>query len=343
MLASLGLPDCALSQPQQYHCVSCGKPITSQAVVIEGKLFHPECFKCAACGKPISGDYLKDAAGKFYHPSCLQAKERVVCTYCGKSITDPNFTNFEGKTYHNECYKDFVAKRCDVCGDVLDGMTITDYWGNRFHARHAKEFPVCVVCGRLIARDGVEIEPNRKICSICAETAVKSPERARELLESVRDRMARIGIVIKTLGLRVQLVKVEELDDGKHLSATAHNYGSIQWNGGKPKSGDETALIRVLTGLPEDLTRGVIAHELMHIWQHENGVETASAEIREGSANWASSLIYSQLGNERGKFFIGGMTKSDDPIYGGGYRKVAKYADSEGIEATLQMLKDEAR
>ncbi len=330
----------ALAQ-KNYFCVSCGKEILTQAAVIDGKFYHPECFVCAACKKPIQDDYVRDKEGRYYHRACAQNKTQIpICGHCYKPITETNYISFKEKSYHTSCYQNSVAPRCDICGEPLDNAAITDFWGTRFHPRHAKEFKICVVCGRLIERDGREIEPERWMCPICWQTSVETPERARELLEIVREQLASTGIVVKTLGLRIVLETSEQLRAGRRPggSGTAHAYAGIKWNSGSAKIGDETATLKVLTSLPEDLLRGVIAHELMHIWQHENSVDTAPLEVREGSANWASSLIYGQLRNERGRYFIGGFEKSNDPLYGVGYRDVEKYADSHGVEGVLQML-----
>jgi hypothetical protein len=287
-------------------------------------------------------DYLRDEQGKYYHKSCLERQQQQVCAYCGKPITERNYISYQDKSYHSDCYKQFVAPRCDICGEPLGDAAITDYWGTRFHPKHAKEFPVCVVCGRLVSKDGREIEPGRWLCPICQETAVNTPEKARELLEKVREQLAGSGIVVRTLGLRIELVSSVDLRDEHKPAGIAHTYAGVMWNSGHAEMGDETATIKILRGLPEDMTRGVIAHELMHLWQHENGADAASMELKEGSANWASSLIYGQLRSQRGQFFIGSLEKSTDPIYGDGYRKVARYADSNGVDRTLEMLKREA-
>lgn len=333
----------ALAQ-KNYFCAACGKEILTQAAFIDGKFFHPECFVCSTCGKPIKDDYVRDKEGKYFHRACSQQKsQKPICAHCYKPITEINYISFKDKNYHTNCYENSVAPRCDICGEALDKAAITDFWGTRFHPKHAKEFKICVVCGRLIVRDGREIEPERWMCPICSQTSVETPEKARELLELVREQLASTGIVVKTLGLRIQLETSEQLREGRRpgANATAHAYAGIKWNKGTTKQGDETAILKVLTSLPEDLMRGVIAHELMHIWQHENGVDTAPLAHREGSANWASSLIYGQLRNERGRYFIGGLEKSNDPLYGIGYREVAKYADSHGVEGVLQMLQKE--
>jgi hypothetical protein len=327
---------------EKYFCTKCAKEITQQAAVIDGKLYHPECFRCAECGEQIRADYIKDTAGHYFHRECAHKKSELpTCSHCFNPITETNYTRYQGKTYHTQCFQNSVAPRCEVCGDPLDNAAITDFWGNRFHPRHAKEFPICVVCGRLVQRDGSEIESNRWMCPICLKMSVTSTERARQLLEEVREQLASSGIVVTTLGLRVELVTSAQLSEGRRGSGTAHAYAGILWNSGKSDLGDEIATIKALTGLPDDLLRGVIAHELMHIWQHENGVDAASLELREGSANWASTFIYGALRNDRGRYYIGGLEKSNDPLYGVGYRNIAKYADNNGVEGVLRMLKQE--
>ncbi|MBM3325735.1 MAG: hypothetical protein FJY65_01955 [Calditrichaeota bacterium] len=325
----------------KYICAACGKEITKQAVVIENDLYHPECFRCATCGEPIKDDYIKDKSDRFHHKICIEDSQRQICTHCRKPIAEPKFIGYQGKSYHNDCFVRYIAPLCDVCGEPLIDSAFSDFWGNRFHIRHSHEFPVCMVCGRLVTRDGVELERNRWVCSVCAQTSVTQPEKARMLLETVRDDMASFGIVVATLGLRIELVSAERLP-GVKSAPGSDPFAAARWDNGKHAPGDERATIFILSGLPEDFFRGVIAHELMHIWQHENDADDLPQDLKEGSANWASSLIYSRIGTLRGRFFINSYEKSTDADYGAGYRKIAKYADSHGVQAVLEFLKSEA-
>ncbi len=331
-----------LYSKNKYVCIVCGKLITKQAVIIDGKYYHPECFRCYACGEPIKDDYVKDQNGNYYHKSCFEKlKQNPICEYCKKPIRDKKYIVYQNKSYHNDCFSKHIAPLCDICGEPLIDSAITDFWGNRFHIRHSYEYPICSVCGRLVTRDGIELEKNRWICSVCAQTSVTNPEKARILLERVRDEMASFGIIIITLGLRIELVSADRLP-GNRNTPGSNPYAAAFWNEGKYIQGDERATIFVLSGLPEDFMRGVIAHELMHIWQHENNAENLPLDLKEGSANWASSLIFNRMGSLRGKFFINSYEKSNDPIYGGGYRKIAKYADNHGVNGVLELLKKEA-
>ncbi len=322
-----------------YRCAACGKEITKTAAIVDGKLYHPECFRCALCGKPIEGEYLKGTDGKYYHPECLEKLQQPICAYCGKPITEGKYITYEGSAYHPECYTNHIAPRCDICGKPLEGSYITDYWGNHFHPYHIKEFPVCAVCGRLVwQKDKVWLDENRCLCPICSEQSVVDPEHARRLLEEVRDELASMGIVVKTLGIRIELVENPVLAMGRKTDKHSHTFAHIYWKEGYAVEDDQTATIRTLRGVPEDFMRGIIAHELMHAWQHENGVDRTSLKLREGSANWVSSLIYNRMHTKRGQFFITGLENSEDPIYGEGYREMRKYADKHGVQETLKML-----
>jgi len=326
-----------------YNCVVCGKPITKTAAVIDGKLYHPECFRCASCGLPIKGDYLRGDNSEYYHPECYEKLHCPTCAHCNKPITEGKFISYEGKAYHPECYRKHVAPHCDVCGKPLEDSFITDYWGNHFHPSHAKEFPVCAVCGRLVWQDDKTwIDEDRCICPICAEQSINTPEDARRLLEVVRDELASIGIVVKTLRLRIELVETQVLAAGREHDKHSQTFAHIQWREGSANNAEATATIRTLSGLPEDFMHGIIAHELMHTWQHENGVDDISLRLREGSANWVSSLIYNRMHTARGQFFLAGLENSKDPVYGDGYRELRTYADRNGVDAVLRMLKTEA-
>ncbi len=322
-----------------YRCAACGKVITKTAAVVDGKLYHPECFKCAACGKPIEGEYLLGTDGRYYHPECLGRLQRPVCAYCGKPIIEGSYVTYEGSAYHQECYISHIAPRCDICGKPLEGSYITDYWGSHFHPRHADEFPVCAICGRLVwQEEKVWLDENRCLCPVCAAQSVTEPEHARRLLERVRDELASMGIVIRTLGIRIELVERPVLALGRETCKHSHTFAHIRWKEGKAGQSDQTATIRALRGVPEDFMHGIIAHELMHAWQHENGADGLSLKLREGSANWVSSLIYSRMHTKRGQFFLAGLENSKDPIYGDGYREVRKFADKHGVQETLMML-----
>ena len=323
----------------EYRCVVCGQLITKQAAVVDGKLYHPECFRCASCNLPIEDEYLKGPDERYYHRACLERLKQVTCAYCKLPITQGNCTTFEGATYHPECYLKFIAPRCEICGEPLGKSFITDYWGNRFHHEHTQQYPVCPACGRLVWKGGIEIGDGKKLCEICSRVSVTTPEQARALLEQVREELATMGIVVKTLGLRIQLVDRQRLEAGRAAEGHSHAYAHVDWKGGTKNSGDETATVQVLAGLPDDMVDGIIAHELMHVWQHENAADTDSLALREGSANWASSLIYSRLHTKRGQFFLNSLEISQDPIYGKGYRDVAAYADQFGMDAVLRMLK----
>jgi hypothetical protein len=327
-----------------YSCAACGEPIIKTAAVIEGKLYHPECFRCITCDKQIDGEYLKDSEGQYYHPECFEQTQLPNCAHCKKTITEGNYITYQGQAYHPECYRRHVAPSCDVCGKSLEGSYVTDYWGNHFHSSHIDEYPVCTVCGRLAwQRDRVQLDEKQWLCSVCAVQSVTSPEQTRRLLEEVRDELSVKGISVVSMRIRIELVENTLLAAGREPDLHSHVLGHITWKEGQIPTGDESAIINVLKGLPEDFMKGIIAHELMHAWQHENNASDLPLKLREGSANFASSLIYLEMHTPRAQFFMEGLNVSKDPIYGEGYRQLSKFAQQNGVLETLSMLKRESK
>jgi len=327
-----------------YPCAGCGKAITKTAAVIDGRLYHPECFFCFQCGNQIKGEYLKDNEGHYYHPECFEQTQLPVCAQCENTITEGNYITFQGDAYHPECYRKHVAPFCDICGKPLEGSYITDYWGNHFHSRHIDEYPVCTACGRLAWQlDRVQLDDKHLLCSVCTEQSVTSPEQARRLLEEVREELAAKGISVVNMRIRIELVENTLLAAGREVNLHSHVLAHITWKQGQVSAGDETAVIKVLHGLPEDFMRGIIAHELMHAWHHENDAVSISLKLKEGSANWASSFIYREMHTPRSQFFLEGLKVSEDTIYGEGYRQISEYAKKNGVTETLKMLKSESK
>lgn len=97
-------------------CQYCGKPITGQYVVYDGKAYHQACYennvamRCSLCGSIIEGEYYLDPWGKPYHKE--HADEIPMCRFCGRLISDPDAgggRKFDDQYYIcNHCQQDVV-------------------------------------------------------------------------------------------------------------------------------------------------------------------------------------------------------------------------------------------
>ena len=77
--------------------------------------------------------------------------------------------------------------------------------------------------------------------------------------------------------------------------------------------------IFILFGLPRIEYEAVLAHELLHVWIHENKI-TLSLTSTEGFCNLGSYLIYNNDNTHFSTIHLKAMDNSEDLAYGIEYR-----------------------
>lgn len=96
--------------------------------------------------------------------------------------------------------------------------------------------------------------------------------------------------------------------------------------------------ILILWGLPERTFMGVLAHELMHVWCAHKVTAELSSQLSEGTANYASALIYRNSPDPVSQMLLTNLQDDPDPVYGVGYRQVVTYIDQYGLGEYLNRL-----
>jgi hypothetical protein len=292
---------------------------------------------CFTCREPITGSYF-ETGGHFYHPGCF------TCEYCKKPIEGP-FTVFRKKNYHTQCFEDHVALKCAVCGGTIEGQYLLDYWGNAYHVRHKDSVVQCDFCQRFIVGplgDGMKRFPDgRTLCSKCAPSSITSVREARSILVDAADNLRSFGVIVDPKPVELRLVSQQEFSRiARTRSGDTKGFTdyAVKKNGfGKVQS--EVIKVYLLNGMPRTQMASTAAHELMHIWQFRNGRLDQSADVSEGSCNFASYLVLRKLGGAESEFVIDGMLKDPDYVYGRGFRRVKSYVEAEGTAAWLRVLK----
>jgi hypothetical protein len=292
---------------------------------------------CAECGRPITGAYF-ETGSHFYHPNCF------TCAHCGAPIKDA-YLVYKNKNYHRRCFEDHVALRCAVCGGVIGGEYLIDYWGNAYHKSHQGVVLQCDFCQRFIhgeLLDGmVRLPDDRRLCGKCAPSAITRTGEVRLILAEVSEVLETFGMTVDISRIELELVGIDELK--RIASSRSHNTKgfsdyTVQKNVfGKVKS--ETIKVYLLNGMPRTQMVSTCAHELAHVWQFQNGRLDQDPAVSEGSCNFAAYLVLRKLGGEYTNFVIDNMLKDPDPVYGGGFRRVKRYAEREGIGTWLKSLK----
>ena len=100
------------------------------------------------------------------------------------------------------------------------------------------------------------------------------------------------------------------------------------------KTISESYHIYVLSDLCEIVFDAVLAHELLHVYQIQNGYKLRS-DVREGFCNLGSKLVYDHDGSDLSRLQL---YESDDPDYGKGFRNMSSRLDQMGWEGILNNL-----
>lgn len=331
----------------QPTCAYCKKPIEENYITAEGKTFHPEHFLCSACSQVITSSYAHEK-GKFYHPDCLTEKNSPFCDYCNK-VLKSSYVSYEKKKYHEECYRDNIEKKCAVCSQGLTGYITADIYNNEFHSSHEKEYAKCDACTRLTAPNitggGLRYNDGRTICKLCLPTAVFDDETFTSLYRKVLSSLNSYGFSIKTDNISVKGVDKKTLKTraGKSYSETLRGFCDTQIKSEfrNDKLVKETSVftIYVLNGLPPVYTESILAHELMHVWFHQNGLSGLDALTTEGSCNYLSWSYLSRSPDPAAPMIMKMLEADTDPVYGDGFRRIKQNFSSKPLKELFGYLK----
>ena len=91
--------------------------------------------------------------------------------------------------------------------------------------------------------------------------------------------------------------------------------------------------------MPKIQFAGVLAHELLHVWQNEKGI-SLPPPLTEGFCNLGSYVVYKSIGNELAIRMIKNLENDPSPVYGDGFRKVFEVYKREGdLNKTMKCIK----
>jgi hypothetical protein len=332
-------------------CQVCGKPITGRYVEQDGQAYHQSCYaraiapRCAVCGEPILEARI-EWEGKSYHEECYRDRMQPHCAVCGKVI-EGTYLVEGGKNFHPACHRTRVAK-CVICSKPLGSTYLADAWGNPFHTRHGEK-ALCPFCGRAMGESTtggsvISAANGMHVCVLCERRGISGGGPAQSLLERTRLRLLD-SFPVSRESFTWELVSKSELDHLLPPSQRAGNELGITLETRSRRGTKEVLKIRVylLSGLPDWLFEAVSAHELVHVWQHLQGLEDLPLDQAEGSAELAAFLMLRRGGSEEGRIKIQGMEHSEDPVYGAGFRKAMEVSMKGSSMTQLRRVLEKGR
>jgi LIM domain/Protein DA1 len=296
---------------QTVKCNYCGKKITSEYIVVDGKPYHQKHFKCANCNKPIVGEY----------------------------------SSKNGKYFDKECYEKLYALKCSICNESINGKYLIDNFGLKYHKYHESELERCNNCNRLISErtthGGVKYSDGRNICNICTNKKLNSIYEFNRSLNKVISRLNNYGLTFNKSSIELKTVDLNELQNisGNRYSKSIQGFTHTRIE----KIGSKTTFehtVYVLNGIPEKNVESTMAHELMHIWISENLDHKLSRQFEEGSCNYISYTYLKSDYSDDAEAIIKQLEDNPDKVYGDGFRKVYERFKGRDFNLFLNYLKN---
>ncbi len=225
---------------------------------------------------------------------------------------------------------------CCLCKKALVGQVVQDAWGNSAHLAHGISF--CGTCDRILSRyssaGAFQYSDGRLICGLCKKIAVTDGVSANRSRRKIVDLLESVGFKGIPKNVKIVLTHAEALSAHSNKKNTAgltltqvhfHNYKRI----------GATHQIGILSGLPKPEFEATLAHELLHVWQQENGIKLSPLYC-EGLCELGSFLIYSKDSSPLGKHLLEKLMKNKDLIYGNGFRLFHKKIQNLGWEKMIR-------
>ena len=227
--------------------------------------------------------------------------------------------------------------KCTLCTSEIRGSYLLDTWHQPICACHKVEY--CSSCGRFVKPTDLHLTDGRCLCSFCAPSIVSLPQHIEWVNKRVRSILVLHGINDLPVDIPIKLVTPAEM---------AKLNGSGQVNllqPGLARTSKMTGLffsrckhsIYIFNHLPKIQFAGVLAHEMLHVWQNEKGI-SLSPMCTEGFCNLGSYVVYASIGTEVSRHFMKRLEEDPHPVYGDGFRKVLEVYRKIGSDLSKVMV-----
>jgi len=232
--------------------------------------------------------------------------------------------------------KNEIPKKCVVCDEyIIAGQYTIDSRGQVAHIHHKLEF--CTTCGGIIGKNEIRVSENRVICELCNKTVVKTEAQVKWVEQKVRSIYKNVAIGEISQKVKIKIVTPQEL-----MKLFNQNTVNISQKG--LTISQETAKgifdhnIYVLDYLPKVFFAGVLAHEMLHVWQNEKYL-TPSPKVTEGFCNLGSYIVYKDIDNALANILIKQLEADPDPVYGEGFRTIKNTFEKKGLQYVINKIK----
>lgn len=184
-------------------------------------------------------------------------------------------------------------------------------------------------------------------CARCARTAVNDVATGQAVVEQVRATMAGWGMRFPWGRIPLRFTTTAELArlgaGGHHATAPeAVCHGVVQRNRRTGARRLQSLEVVSHAGIPREVFGAVVAHELTHGWSLIQGRPIEQdPQLTEGGAELLAYYYLQTLGTANASYQKHRIFTQEDPVYGGGMRRLVPYAKRHRIRGVLGLLAKE--
>lgn len=226
--------------------------------------------------------------------------------------------------------------KCTLCGADLQGIYLIDSWQQPVCACHKVEY--CLSCGRFVKPSDFHLSDGRCLCSFCKPSVVSLPQHVEWVEKRVRSILFSQGIQDMPKDILIKLVtpmEMAKLNGSRQVSLLQPGLACTSRTVGLLVSRCKHT-IYIFDYLPKIKFAGVLAHEMLHAWQHEKGISMPPM-LTEGFCNLGSYVVYAAINTELSRHLMKSLEEDTDPVYGDGFRNVLEVYRKEGNELNKVM------
>ena len=316
---------------------------SSNGAKVEGEVFE---FEGERVGLRMDGRDYYFLVSRFSRADQLYLKKwksHERCGVCSKKL-EGNFKEAGKQKFHPQCF------RCLVCQEIFAGGEGLgkDPWGGMVHLEHLEKVETCGSCSRFFSIRGADprqfFRDGRVSCSSCLDEGVFDLQRLNQVRERILPTLKKIGLVLPSRPIKIHLVDRQFLDrEAKRIKARGNLRGLTltKYKISKRTRFSDASFehrIYILNGLPYVESMAVLAHEYAHVWLNERFIESTPPDI-EGFCNLVSEVCLAGDKSKISMLLRENMIKSENPVYGMGFRKMRAKLKALGWSALLAEMK----
>lgn len=185
---------------------------------------------------------------------------------------------------------------CSDCGQPV-ALAACQRPGRKTYCPSCTASRGCFYCGAKLGSAASRTVDGRSLCAACVATAIRDLNQATLLYKKV------LACIENQVGLQIQARPRFGLCAPVELQRVSRYVASRRGMDGRVLGVylrmDERGGILVEEGLPYWTLISIIAHELGHAWQIENGAAQHNPQILEGFCEWLAYQVLGVLGGQR--------------------------------------------